>query len=113
MTEQAFPQLNFDDRDLIPAVVQDTDSRQVLMVGWMNRQALAATLDSGQVHFWSRSRQELWRKGETSGNVLELRRIWQDCDQDTLLVEAAPAGPTCHTGHVSCFYTPLEVDDAG
>jgi phosphoribosyl-AMP cyclohydrolase len=113
MSDNRFPALNYNEKGLIPAVVQDDNTSQVLMVGWMNRQALAATLDSGQVHFWSRSRQQLWRKGETSGNVLSLQTIWQDCDQDTLLVRAIPAGPTCHTGNVSCFFTPLEVADAG
>lgn len=109
MADPTFAALNFDQKGLIPAVVQDAESKQVLMVGWMNQAALAATLSSGLVHFWSRSRQQLWRKGETSGNVLKLHRIWQDCDQDTLLVQAYPAGPTCHTGEVSCFFEELEV----
>jgi phosphoribosyl-AMP cyclohydrolase len=113
MNEFDFPQLQFNQQGLIPAVIQDAQSRQVLMVGWMNPQALTATFSSGQVHFWSRSRQKLWRKGETSGNVLEFVEARQDCDGDSLLILAVPAGPTCHTGHESCFYTELEAPDAG
>ena len=114
MVDPNFPELKFGRDGLIPAVIQHAENKQVLMVGWMNREALAATVNSGKVHFWSRSRQQLWRKGETSGNSLDLHQIWQDCDQDTLLVEAYPAGPTCHTGNVSCFFEPLlEVPDAG
>ncbi|MFP3855203.1 MAG: phosphoribosyl-AMP cyclohydrolase [Anaerolineales bacterium] len=109
---QTMKPLQFDEHGLIPAVIQDADSLQVLMVGWMNEEALEATQETGQVHFWSRSRRKLWRKGETSGNTLELQEIWQDCDQDTLLVKANPSGPTCHTGHTSCFFTLLEGADA-
>jgi len=88
---------------LLPAVVQDADTLRVLMLGYMDRAALAATLAEGQVTFFSRSRQRLWRKGETSGNTLALVSIAPDCDGDSLLVIARPAGPTCHRGVASCF----------
>jgi len=88
---------------LLPAVVQDADTLRVLMLGYMDRAALAATLDSGHVTFYSRSRQRLWTKGETSGHVLDLVAIEADCDRDTLLVQARPRGPTCHLGRGSCF----------
>ncbi|MBK9163187.1 MAG: bifunctional phosphoribosyl-AMP cyclohydrolase/phosphoribosyl-ATP diphosphatase HisIE [Acidobacteria bacterium] len=88
---------------LIPAIVQDAASGRVLMLGFMNSEALAATQASGRVTFYSRSKQGLWTKGETSGNYLELLSITPDCDNDTLLVQAKPHGPTCHTGMVTCF----------
>jgi len=88
---------------LLPAVVQDANTGCVLMVGYMNREALDATLDTGHVTFWSRSKERLWTKGETSGNSLSLVRIQTDCDHDALLVTAKPSGPTCHLGTVSCF----------
>ncbi len=97
-------ELHYNDRGLIPAVVQDAVSGEVLMVAWMNAEALHLTQVTGLAHFWSRSRQALWRKGETSGNVLRVDRIYVDCDADTLLLCVHPAGPTCHTGAVSCFY---------
>lgn len=96
--------LKFDQRGLIPAVLQDAETGQVLMVAWMNAQALRLTRETGEAHFWSRSRQELWHKGATSGNVQRVREIWKDCDADTLLVKVDPAGPACHTGAVSCFF---------
>lgn len=88
---------------LLPAVVQDADTLRVLMVGYMSREALAKTLDTGQVTFFSRSKGRLWTKGESSGHVLALVRLEADCDRDTLLVQARPHGPTCHLGTVSCF----------
>lgn len=94
--------LTFDAAGLLPAVVQDRYGR-VRMVGWMDRGAIQATLDSGFVTFWSRSRKTLWTKGETSGNRLKLVSLWPDCDGDTLLVTADPEGPTCHTGARTCF----------
>jgi phosphoribosyl-AMP cyclohydrolase / phosphoribosyl-ATP pyrophosphohydrolase len=100
-------ELRFDRRGLLPAVVQDADDGTVLMLGWMDREALAATLASGQVHFHSRSRDALWRKGETSGHTLALVGLRADCDADALLVVARPAGPTCHTGERSCFHGDL------
>ncbi|MBM4430700.1 MAG: phosphoribosyl-AMP cyclohydrolase [Chloroflexi bacterium] len=99
--------VRFDEQGLIPAVLQDISSGQVLMVAWMNEDALRLTQETGQAHFWSRSRQELWRKGATSGNVMTVREIWQDCDGDTLLVKVEPAGPACHTGQTSCFFQRL------
>ena len=93
------------DRDgLITAVVTDAGSGEVLMVAHMNAEALALTVETGLAHFWSRSRQSLWKKGETSGHMLEVRDIRIDCDQDAVWVKAVPAGPTCHTGARSCFF---------
>lgn len=101
-------ELRYDANGLIPVVVQDDKTDQVLMVAWMNRQALALTLTSRQAHFWSRSRQQLWHKGETSGNLMFVRQVWVDCDADTLLLRVDPSGPACHTGERSCFYQKLE-----
>lgn len=96
--------LAWDKQDgLLPAIVQDADSRRVLMLGYMSREALAKTLDSGQVTFFSRSKGRLWTKGESSGHVLALVSLEADCDRDTLLVQARPHGPTCHLGTTSCF----------
>ena len=100
--------LKFDDRGLIPAVVQDAETSEVLMVGYMNDESIRRTLETGQVWFYSRSRQELWHKGATSGNYLHLREIWKDCDEDTLLVKVKPAGPVCHTGNRTCFFQELK-----
>ena len=96
--------IQFDERGLVPAVVQDAATDQVLMVAWMDKEALQRTRETSQAHFWSRSRQELWRKGATSGNVMHVREIWVDCDTDTLLLKVTPAGPACHTDHHSCFF---------
>jgi phosphoribosyl-ATP pyrophosphohydrolase/phosphoribosyl-AMP cyclohydrolase len=96
--------LDFANHDgLLPMVVQDAATGDVLMIGFANREALERTLESRQVHFWSRSRDELWRKGETSGNTLALVALHADCDGDSVLARAHPAGPTCHTGERSCF----------
>lgn len=95
--------LRFDDRGLIPVVVQDVGSGAVLMLAWADREAVEKTLETGQAHFWSRSRQSLWKKGETSGNTLQVVDVTADCDGDSLLVRALPAGPTCHRGTRSCF----------
>ncbi len=100
--------IKYDNQGLIPAVVQDETTKEVLMVAWMNAEALQSTLQSGEAHFWSRSRKNLWHKGETSGNILKVRRIQVDCDADTLLLLVSPAGPACHTGATSCFYRDLE-----
>lgn len=99
--------LKFDARGLIPAVLQDAETGQILMVAWMNEEALRLTQETGEAHFWSRSRQTLWHKGSTSGNVQRVREIWVDCDADTLLLRVDPAGPACHTGEQSCFYRKL------
>lgn len=98
----------FDDNGLLTAVVVDDASGDVLVVAHMNREAIDRTLESGKVTFWSRSRQQLWMKGETSGHVLEMVGMLVDCDQDALLIRAVPAGPTCHTGAKSCFYRRVE-----
>jgi phosphoribosyl-AMP cyclohydrolase len=100
-------ELQFDDRGLITAVVQDAATGQVLMVAWMNAESLRLTQETGEAWFWSRSRNELWHKGATSGNVMHVREIRVDCDSDTLLLEVDPAGPACHTGERSCFFTTL------
>lgn len=102
-------QLNYDERGLIPAIVQDANTKQVLMVAWMNEDALRLTQATGETHFWSRSRQTMWHKGDSSGNVQTVREIRYDCDADTLLVLVDPAGPACHTGEISCFYRTLNV----
>jgi phosphoribosyl-ATP pyrophosphohydrolase/phosphoribosyl-AMP cyclohydrolase len=108
MTEAAKqPIVAFDDRGLVPAVLQDAETGDVLMVAWMNREALRLTQETGQAHFWSRSRQTLWHKGATSGNVMDVREIRIDCDGDTLLVLVDPAGPACHTGERTCFHRSL------
>ncbi len=100
--------LKFDDRGLITAVVQDAQTHTVLMVAWMNQKALELTQQTGEAHFWSRSRQELWHKGGTSGNVQKVQEIRVDCDADTLLLLVDPAGPACHTGETSCFFQNLD-----
>ena len=101
-------QIRFDRRGLVPAVVQDAATDDVLMVAWMNQEALDLTRETGQVHFWSRSREELWHKGATSGNVMIVREILTDCDADVLLVRVKPEGGACHTGERSCFFRGLE-----
>lgn len=102
-------QIRFDEDGLVPAVVQQHDTGEVLMVAWMNAESLELTRATGQTWFWSRSRQELWNKGATSGNTQEVKSIWYDCDGDTLLVKVDAAGPACHTGAQSCFYRELAV----
>ncbi len=96
--------IQWNDRDLVPAIVQDATTLEVLMLAYMNAQSLQATLDSGKTTFWSRSRQVLWQKGETSGNTQTVIDIRIDCDGDTLLLLVQPAGPACHTNARSCFY---------
>lgn len=104
--------LKFDDKGLIAAIIQDARNGEVLMVGYMNKESLKRTLASGDVWFYSRSRQELWHKGETSGNFLRLESITKDCDSDALLVKAEPTGPVCHTGNRTCFFQELDSEDA-
>lgn len=103
-------ELKWDAQGLIPAVVQDTESGQLLMVAWMSPEALEATRRSGLTHFWSRSRQTLWRKGESSGHAQHVDGIYADCDRDTLLVQVHQDGVACHTGARSCFFTRLDGD---
>ncbi|MFH1298791.1 MAG: bifunctional phosphoribosyl-AMP cyclohydrolase/phosphoribosyl-ATP diphosphatase HisIE [Patescibacteria group bacterium] len=90
-------------KNLIPAIIQDSKTMEILMLGYMNEEARRLTEETGKVYFWSRSRKKLWMKGETSGNVLSVVSIVDDCDSDALLIKVNPAGPTCHTGSVSCF----------
>ena len=99
--------LAFDDRGLGPCIVQDARTKDVLMMAWMSEESIALTLERGETVFWSRSRQELWHKGATSGNVQKLIELRYDCDADTLLALVEPAGPACHTGETSCFYRTL------
>ncbi len=103
--------LKFNEKGLIPAIIQDADTGEVLMLGYMNEEAIRLTLSSGEVWFYSRSRQELWHKGETSGNRLIVRELWKDCDSDTILVKAKPLGPVCHTGNKTCFFEKLTEQD--
>jgi phosphoribosyl-AMP cyclohydrolase len=100
--------LKFDSKGLVTGVAQDIDSRQVLMVAMMNAQAVSLTLETGLAHFWSRSREKLWLKGETSGNVLDVKTVKVDCDGDVLLLLVKPRGPACHTGNTSCFFSELD-----
>ncbi|HEY5649409.1 MAG TPA: bifunctional phosphoribosyl-AMP cyclohydrolase/phosphoribosyl-ATP diphosphatase HisIE [Nitrospiria bacterium] len=99
--------LRFNSRGLIPAVVQDNRDNTVLMLAYMNRESIRKTLETGQVHFWSRSRKKLWHKGATSGNFLDLQELRPDCDGDTLLLRVKPHGPVCHTGSRTCFLKPV------
>ena len=103
--------LKFDEKGLITAVIQNQLTKEILMVAWMNAEALQLTQTTGEAHFWSRSRKQLWHKGETSGNTMKVESIAIDCDQDTLLLQVIPHGPACHTGAVSCFYRNLEITD--
>ncbi|MDH4068578.1 MAG: phosphoribosyl-AMP cyclohydrolase [Dehalococcoidia bacterium] len=103
--------LKFDDKGLIPAIIQDARTGEVLMLGYMNRESLKRTLGTRDVWFYSRSRRELWHKGETSGNFLRVKSITKDCDSDALLIKAEPTGPVCHTGNQSCFFQELESED--
>ena len=113
MTEDStVKNLKFNEKGLIPAIVQDADNGEVLMLGYMNEESLRRTLESDEVWFFSRSRQELWHKGATSGNRLLVRSLWYDCDGDTILVKAHATGPVCHTGHRTCFFEELTKSDS-
>ena len=101
--------VRFDERGLVPCVVQQQGTGEVLMMAWMNAESLALTVSTGTTWFWSRSRQELWNKGATSGNVQLVKRLLFDCDADTLLVIVDSVGPACHTGHRSCFYREVQL----
>jgi phosphoribosyl-AMP cyclohydrolase len=100
-------EIKFDASGLIPVIVQDAETKDVLMLAYMNKESLQLTMEKGETVFWSRSRQELWHKGGTSGNIQRVVEIRVDCDQDTLLVLVHPAGPACHTGNRTCFYRDL------
>jgi phosphoribosyl-ATP pyrophosphohydrolase/phosphoribosyl-AMP cyclohydrolase len=101
-------QVKYDEHGLAPAVVQDAVSEKVLMLAYMNQEALDLTLRSGETHFWSRSRKEIWHKGATSGNIQRVVELRLDCDGDAILVQVNPAGPACHTGAESCFFNQAE-----
>lgn len=109
LSHQAFMEaVKFDNAGLVPAIAQSHTSGEVLMVAWMNRQTLETTLTSGQVTYWSRSRQTIWRKGGTSGHVQRLIEAWIDCDGDVLLLKVDQTGPACHTGAPTCFFRRLK-----
>jgi phosphoribosyl-ATP pyrophosphohydrolase/phosphoribosyl-AMP cyclohydrolase len=103
--------IQFNEKGLIPAIAQDEDTGEVLMLGYMNEEALRRTITSGEVWFYSRSRQELWHKGETSGSRIKVRSIWKDCDSDTILIKGKATGPVCHTGNKTCFFQQLSEQD--
>ena len=102
------PELKFDKNGLVPVIVQDYASGEVLMLAYMNKEALERTASSGFAHFWSRSRNKMWKKGETSGHIQEVKAVLYDCDKDTVLIKVIQHGPgACHTGHRSCFFTDI------
>jgi len=103
-----FNNLKFDEKGLIPAVAQDEGTGAVLMLAYMNEEALRRTLSGGEAWFYSRSRQELWHKGATSGNFIKVSSVWIDCDGDTILIKGKPMGPVCHTGEQTCFFQRLK-----
>jgi phosphoribosyl-AMP cyclohydrolase len=103
--------IKFNEKGLVPAIAQDADTGEVLMLAYMNAEALRRTLKSGEAWFWSRSRQELWHKGETSGNTITVKEVWKDCDSDTILIKGKAAGPVCHTGNKTCFFQELTEAD--
>ena len=103
--------IKFNKNGLIPAIAQDADSGEVLMLGYMNEEALRRTLASGEAWFYSRSRKELWHKGETSGSSIKVHSIWKDCDSDTILIKGKASGPVCHTGNATCFFQQLTKQD--
>ena len=106
--QRSLPKIKFADDGLIPAIVQDAETRAVLMMAYMNAESLQLTLETRETYFWSRSRKELWHKGEISGNIQKVIDILVDCDADTLLIRVRPRGPACHTGEQTCFYRQLE-----
>lgn len=103
--------MKFDDHGLVPAIVQDANTREVLTLAYMNAESLRQTVETGETWFWSRSRNELWHKGETSGNKQSVVELISDCDNDALLLHVQPAGPACHTGRTSCFHNPVDVSN--
>lgn len=111
-TIQLIKKVKFDQRGLVPAIIQDAKTARVLMNAYMNRQALTKTLETGKIHFWSRSRKKLWMKGETSGNTQSVRQVFLDCDGDALLIKVAQVGAACHTGYYSCFYRKINLKTA-
>ena len=113
MSEINFEEIRFDERGLIPAIVQNAATREVLTLAYMNRESLERTIETKQTWFWSRSRNELWHKGATSGNTQEVVSLALDCDRDAIVVLVNPAGPACHTGAISCFDAGTRSDDLG
>ncbi len=103
-------EIKYDANGLIPAIVQDAGTNEVLMLAYMNAESLRLTIETGETWFWSRSRRELWHKGATSGNVQTVVEVRVDCDEDTLLIRVQPAGPACHTGNQTCFYRTMQVE---
>ena len=103
--------IKFNEKGLIPGIAQDADTGEVLMLGYMDEEALRRTLSSGEAWFYSRSRQELWHKGENSGNRIMVRSVWKDCDSDTILIKGKATGPVCHTGNKTCFFQQLTKQD--
>jgi phosphoribosyl-ATP pyrophosphohydrolase/phosphoribosyl-AMP cyclohydrolase len=99
--------IDWGESGLVPAIVQDAASGDVLMMAYVSRESLDRCISTGETHFWSRSREELWHKGETSGNTQQITEIWYDCDGDTLLIKVVPRGPACHTGRQTCFFRRL------
>jgi phosphoribosyl-AMP cyclohydrolase len=108
MQEVSLPEIKFDANGLVPAIVQDAETNEVLMLAYMDQESLRLTRETGETYFWSRSRKELWHKGETSGNVQRVVEVRVDCDTDALLIRVHPAGPACHTGNQTCFYRGLD-----
>jgi phosphoribosyl-AMP cyclohydrolase len=104
----SFQEIKFDSNGLVPAIVQDAETKEILMMAYMDQESLQRTLEKGETYFWSRSRKELWHKGATSGNVQRVVEVRVDCDADALLILVHPAGPACHTGHQSCFYREMK-----
>lgn len=103
------PEIKYDEKGLVPAIVQDTKNNEVLMLAYMDKSALEKTVKTGKTHFWSRSRQRYWMKGETSGNIQTVKEILYDCDEDTLLIKVEQTGSgACHTGNRTCFYRSIE-----
>ncbi len=111
MKDELLSEIKYDANGLVPAIVQGVKTKDVLMMAWMNAESLRLTLEKSEAVFWSRSRQEIWHKGATSGNVQKVVEIRVDCDADTLLILVEPAGPACHTGEQTCFYRNMTMDD--
>lgn len=111
VNEEIIQQIKFDDRGLVPAIIQDDATGRVLMLGYMNEESLRLTLTTGKTWFYSRSRRKLWNKGETSGHFQNVRKVSYDCDGDTILVIAEQIGAACHTGNFSCFYRDFELEE--
>ena len=103
--------ITFDEKGLVPAIIQDYENGQVLMLGYMNKETVQRTIESGRVHFWSRSRKKVWVKGETSGHTQDVKEIFVDCDMDAILIKVQQKVAACHTGYRTCFYRKVEGDD--